>query len=91
MAKNKKIVDLAPKIKESELKELQEVVGKIQQAQSKLGQMETQKFTLLSMTQELQMSLRAIQDKLEKEYGNVSISIQDGTITEVKNEADKKN
>jgi|5B_taG_2_1085324.scaffolds.fasta_scaffold05698_5 flagellar biosynthesis chaperone FliJ len=91
MAKNKKIVDLAPKIKESELKELQEVVSKIQQAQSKLGQMETQKFTLLSMTQELQMSLRAIQDKLEKEYGNVSISIQDGTITEVKNEADKKN
>jgi uncharacterized protein involved in outer membrane biogenesis len=90
MAKKEKIVDLAPSIKEEELKELQDVINKIQQAQSQLGQMETQKFGLLTMTQELQMSLRAIQENLEKEYGNVSINIKDGTISEIKDEADKK-
>ena len=90
MAKKEKIVDLAPSIKEEELKELQDVIKKIQLAQTQLGQIETQKFGLLTMTQELQMSLRAIQENLEKEYGNVSINIQDGTITEVKDEADKK-
>jgi len=90
MAKKEKIVDLAPSIKEEELKELQDVIKKIQQAQTQLGQIETQKFGLLTMTQEFQMSLRAIQENLEKEYGNVSINIQDGTITEVKDEADKK-
>jgi len=90
MAKKEKIVDLAPSIKEEELKELQDVINKIQQAQSQLGQMETQKFGLLTMTQELQMSLRAIQENLEKEYGNVSINIKDGTISKIKDEADKK-
>lgn len=90
MAKKEKIVDLAPSIKEEELKELQDVINKIQQAQTQLGQMETQKFGLLTMTQELQMKLRAIQENLEKEYGNVSINIKDGTISEIKDEADKK-
>ena len=90
MAKKEKIVDLAPSIKEEELKELQDVINKIQQAQTQLGQMETQKFGLLTMTQELQMKLRAIQENLEKEYGNVSINIKDGTISEIEDEADKK-
>ena len=90
MTKKEKVVDLAPSIKEEQLKELQEVVGQIQQAQSKLGQMETQKFGLLTMTQDLQMKLRGVQQKLEEEYGKVSINIQDGTITEIEDEADKK-
>ena len=90
MSKEKEVVDLQPKIKEEQLKELQELVGKIQSGQSTLGQLETQKFNVLQAISALQVQLKDFQNKLEEEYGNVSISIADGTIKEIEDESDKK-
>lgn len=90
MSKEKEVVDLQPKIKEEQLKELQELVGKIQSGQSTLGQLETQKFNVLQAISALQVQLKDFQNKLEEEYGNVSISIADGTIKEIEDEADQK-
>ena len=47
---------------------------------------------LLHQSGELQNGLKEFQDELEKEYGKVSINIQDGTYEEIteENESDKK-
>jgi len=77
-------------IKTSELKELQEIVNKINQAQLEVGQLETRKHMLLHSLATIQEELKAIQDKLEVEYGKVSINIQDGTYEPIKEEDEQQ-
>lgn len=83
------------KISEEHLKELQGHVNKINQAQLQLGGLESQKHSLLHAVVNMQTELTEFQNKLEEEYGKVSINIQDGTIAplpeDVENEADTKN
>ena len=95
---NKNMEDLATvdKISEEHLKELQGHVGKINQAQLQLGGLESQKHSLLHAVVNMQTELTEFQNKLEEEYGKVSINIQDGTIAplpeeNVEDEANTKN
>ena len=87
MAENSK------KISDEQLKELQEVVNKLNRVQLQLGVIETQKHELLHATAEIQLDLQSTRKKLEEEYGNVSIDVGDGTITKKEKEdaPDKKN
>ena len=71
------------KIKDEQLTELQGFVGKINQAQMSLGQIESQKYELIAALPKLKKDLQDFQLKLEEEYGKVSINIQDGTIQEI--------
>ena len=71
------------KIKDEQLTELQGFVGKINQAQMSLGQIESQKYELIAALPKLKKDLQEFQLKLEEEYGKVSINIQDGTIQEI--------
>ena len=82
----------AKKVTEDQLKELQEVVGKLNQVQMQLGTIELQKHELLHGAAEMQKDLQDTRKKLEEEYGNVSINISDGVITEKEKEdaPDKK-
>tara|TARA_B100001939_G_C16904179_1_gene601462 strand:- start:1035 stop:1307 length:273 start_codon:yes stop_codon:yes gene_type:complete len=73
---NKKV----EKISEDHLKELQGHVNKINQAQLQLGGLESQKHSLLHAVVNMQTELTEFQNKLEEEYGKVSINIQDGSI-----------
>ena len=73
---NKKV----EKISEEHLTELQGYVNKINQAQLQLGGLESQKHNLLHAVVTMQTELTEFQNKLEGEYGKVSINIQDGTI-----------
>jgi len=77
------------KIKDEQLQELQGHVNKINQAQLQLGQLESQKYTLIGAIPQLQKDLKEFQDALEGEYGKVSINIQDGTIQDLP-EADEQ-
>ncbi len=77
------------KIKDEQLQELQGHVNKINQAQLQLGQLESQKYTLIGAIPQLQKDLKEFQDTLEGEYGKVSINIQDGTIQDLP-EADEQ-
>ena len=79
---NKNMEDLATvdKISEEHLKELQGHVNKINQAQLQLGGLESQKHNLLHAVVKMQTDLTEFQNKLEEEYGKVSINIQDGSI-----------
>ena len=80
------------KIKKEELEKLQGIVNKLNQIQSQLGLIEMQKHELLHAVVEVQNDLKNNRAELEKEYGNVSINITDGTITEKdkENASDKK-
>ena len=84
------------KISEEQLKELQGHVNKINQAQLQLGGLESQKHSFLHAVVNMQTELTEFQNKLEEEYGKVSINIQDGTIAplpeeNVEDEANKEN
>ena len=78
------------KIKDEQLKELQELIGKINQSQMQIGQLETQKHTLLHQLSEIQQELQKFQETLEKEYGKVSINIQDGSYEAIKEDEPNK-
>ena len=93
MAKSK-IVDLNPKpekITPSQLEKVQKAVSDINRAQMEIGRLETQKHMLNHEVDKLQGVLKEIQDELEKDYGTVNISIEDGTIQYPEDEqADKE-
>jgi hypothetical protein len=74
------------KITEEQLKNLQDVITKINQATVTVGQLETQKHGILHQLGEMQKDLTKMQEELEKEYGQVSISIEDGTYKEIEND-----
>tara|TARA_R110001599_G_scaffold290623_1_gene493595 strand:- start:235 stop:519 length:285 start_codon:yes stop_codon:yes gene_type:complete len=93
MAKQEEVIDLAPtveKITDEQLKDLQGLIGQINNAQLSIGQLETQKAGVLQGVGELQGKLKSMQDELEKEYGKVSVNIQDGTFKAIEDEADKE-
>ena len=83
---NNKIAEEPKKITEFQLKELQEIVNRINSAQLNLGQSESQKYALLQGIQGLQKQLLEKQKSLQEEYGDVNIDIQNGSITPRENE-----
>lgn len=70
------------KIKEDQLKKLQELVGTINNLQTQVGGFEIQKHQTLHQVAEVQSKLMEFQNELEEEYGKVSINLQDGTVSE---------
>jgi predicted nuclease with TOPRIM domain len=75
------------KITEEELKSLQELVAKLNNASSQLGNIEMQKHQLLHASQALQSDMAEMQKSLEETYGKVSVNIQDGTYKEISEDA----
>mgnify|MGYP001161014762 FL=1 len=89
---NKKVEDAkVTKITDEQLTELQGHVNRINAAQLQLGQLESQKHGVVNAIPELQKQLKEFQDKMEEEYGKVSINIQDGTIQEIPEEDGQAN
>lgn len=76
------------KIKDEQLKSLQEKVGAIQQLQGQIGNVEAQKHILLHQLVSVQDDLQKLQTALQDEYGKVSINIQDGSYEEIVEEAE---
>jgi len=74
---------MSEKITEEQLKSIQDLVGQINNGQLQIGQLETQKHTLLHQIAEVQKGLKEFQDELEKDYGKVNVNITDGTITPI--------
>ena len=77
------------KIKDEQLKQLQDQVNSINQNQLQIGSLETQKHTLIHNGVELENKLREIQNELEKEYGKVTVNISTGEYEEIKEEDSK--
>ena len=87
MAKKEEVL----KVTDEQLKKLQEIVGAMNGATTRVGQIETQKHAVLHDLSLMRTDLVEFQKSLEEEYGKVNVNIQDGTITEREDvETDKK-
>ena len=81
---NKKVENAkVEKITDEQLQDLQGYVSKINQAQMELGRIESQKYELVNAIPQFKKNLKDFQDKMEDQYGKVSINIQDGSISDI--------
>ena len=81
--KEEKVVDLKPKaekVTDEQLKNIQSIVDRINNAQMNIGQLEARKHQLLHMVAGTNDELTLMQENLQKEYGTNDVNIQDGTI-----------
>ena len=74
----------AKNLSKSELKTLQEYVGKINQFHIELGRLENQKHKILHNMEELDKDFADLQKEFEDKYGKVSINIESGELSEIK-------
>ena len=93
--KKEKIVDLKPKpekISDEQLKNVKEIINRINRAQLEIGSMETRKHEILHGISTLRDQLGGLQKEFTEEYGTFDVNIEDGTINYPKEngEADKK-
>jgi ribosomal protein L1 len=77
MAKKKETA----KITEEELKNVQMYVNALQQLQTQIGSHEMAKYEMMENVKAVRAKLTEVQKGLEETYGDVSINLQDGTIT----------
>ena len=85
----KKTDDL--KITDKELELIQNKVKDIQVIEAQLGRADIAKMQMLEQVKVIQSELQATQKELEDKYGQVSINLQDGTISELPKEDGKAN
>jgi len=79
--KKNKVVDLKPEaISEEQLGKIQNIVGAINKLHADIGKLEAQKHNVLHTLAQGNDQLNEIQEEIRKEYGEVNINIQDGTI-----------
>jgi len=71
------------KIKEEELKTIQEQQTKLNELVQNIGLLESQKHGLLHDIAGVNKEIEDYKEKLEAEYGAVNISLEDGTYTEI--------
>tara|TARA_R110000803_G_scaffold30774_1_gene69122 strand:+ start:174 stop:413 length:240 start_codon:yes stop_codon:yes gene_type:complete len=70
------------KVTDKELESLQQLVHAISEAQKTIGGLEMQKQSLIAEAEDLITALKATQKDLEDKYGNVTVNLTTGTITE---------
>ena len=80
---------MSKKIKESELKNLQEHEQKFAAIKHDIGTLVLQAFGLCNAFGELQKPNMELKQNLEKEYGKININLQDGSYEEITEEQDK--
>lgn len=81
-----KLNQMENKITAEELKLVQENQGKMTQALSQVGVLETQKYGLIAHIQELNKEVEDNKKILEEKYGAISINLEDGSFEEIKKE-----
>jgi len=74
------------KIKEEQLKKIQDQQGKVSKILNEVGYLEANKHGLLHELAEVNKEVEEFKGELEKEYGQVNINLEDGSYTEIKEE-----
>ena len=74
------------KITEEELKVIQDQQNKTNTMLAEIGLLETQKHALLHDIAQLNEDINNFKEKLQKTYGDVNITISDGTYTPIDKE-----
>ena len=81
------------KITKEELEQLQAKISVLNNLQYKLGALAVDQNKVLKAFDTVREELRAMQMELKETYGNVSINVEDGSLTETEEtdeQADKK-
>ena len=81
----------AKKISKKQLEELREFVNLINKAQAELGNIEMQKHSLLHKISDAQEDFGKFQAELQKQYGMVSINIEDGSLKPLEEKSNESN
>ncbi len=76
------------KIKEEELKLIQEQQKKLNELVSNIGLLESQKHGLLHEIAGVNKEVEDYKEVLEAEYGAINIDLEDGTYTEIKEDVE---
>ena len=89
MAKKEKTVELKPKLEkvsEEHLKQLQDIINRVNAFQYNIGKIEAQKHRMVHELASANDKVGLFQDVLMKEYGTYDVNIADGTINWPKDE-----
>ena len=81
------------KITKEELEQLQAKISVLNNLQYKLGALAVDQNKVLKAFDTIREELRTMQMELKETYGNVSINVEDGSLTEIEEtdeQADKK-
>ena len=70
------------KISEEQLEQLQKFVNAINEGQVALGGLELQKQDVLSQIAAVRQQLSAVQAELKEEYGDVTVDLKTGELTD---------
>ena len=70
------------KVTDEQLEQLQKFVATINEGQATIGGLEMQKQDMIAQVQQVIADLKSMQADLEKEYGNVTVNLTTGEITE---------
>ena len=68
-----------------ELEAVQGFVNALNQGQTQVGGLEAQKYDLLNQMSVIRQELQKTQGELQEKYGDVSINLTDGTISDADN------
>jgi len=74
------------KIKEEQLKKIQEQQAAVNKILNEVGYLEANKHGLLHELAGVNENIESFKKELEEEYGAVNINLEDGTYTEIKEE-----
>jgi hypothetical protein len=74
------------KIKEEQLKKIQEQQAAVSKILNEVGYLEANKHGLLHELAGVNEGIEDFKKELEEEYGAVNINLEDGTYTEIKEE-----
>ena len=74
------------KIKEEQLKKIQEQQAAVNKILNEVGYLEANKHVLLHELAGVNEGIEDFKKELEEEYGAVNINLEDGTYTEIKEE-----
>jgi len=76
------------KVTTEELKTIQEQQGKMNETINRIGVLETQKHHLLHEIALVNEEVEKTKKQLEDKYGSINVNVEDGTYTEIKEEAE---
>ena len=76
------------KVTDEQLEQLQKFVNTINEGQATIGGLEMQKQEMISQVEKVIADLKSMQADLEKEYGNVTVNLTTGEITDADNPQD---
>jgi Mg2+ and Co2+ transporter CorA len=83
-----KVKEITRKVSEEQLEKLQKFVGAINEGQLQLGGLEMQKADVLSQIAAIRSELNEVQAELKEEFGDVTIDIKTGEVTDADHSQD---